>query len=168
MIVIDRRARRGSSWPRRVTAGLCAVAMATQLACHTYLPAQDVVPVSGKKVAVVLNDRGRLLVGDRLGESVQQIEGRLLSSTDSVVTLSVTRTVMLQGSSAVWAGENVAIPREGVRSFRLREFSRGRTAALSVALVAGIALLGGLLTLVAGGGGRPGGDGGCTSNCPQQ
>jgi hypothetical protein len=168
MIVIDRRARRGSSWPRRVTAGLCAVAVATQMACHTYLPAQEPVPVSGKEVAVVLNDRGRALVGERLGESVMQIEGRLVSSTDSIVTLNVTRTVMLQGSSAIWTGESVSIPREGVRSFRLREFSRGRTAMLSVALVAGIAVLGALITLVGGGNGRPGEGGGCTVNCNQQ
>lgn len=144
------------------------MAIGTQLACHSYLPAQDMVPVSGKEVAVQLNDRGRSLVGDRLGESVMQIEGRLIGSTDSEVTLSVSRTVMLQGSSAVWSGENVAIPREGVRSFRLREFSRGRTAVFSVALVAGIAILGGLISLVAGGNGRPGGDGICTVNCNNQ
>ena len=115
-----------------------------------------------------LNARGRSLVADRLGESVMQVEGRLIGSTDSEVTLSVTRTVMLQGSSAVWAGEQVTIPREGVRGFRLREFSRGRTAMFAVAVVAGIAILGGLISLVAGGNGRPGGGSGCTVDCNSQ
>lgn len=166
--MVDRRERRGSSWPRRLTAGLCAVAMATQVACHTYLPPQEVVPVSGKAVAVELNDRGRVLVGDRLGESVERVEGQLVGSTDSEVTLSVTRTVMLQGSSAVWTGEQVVIPREGVRSFRLREFSKGRSVMLGVALIAGVAIVGGILTLLGGGNGRPIGDGTCTFNCPTQ
>lgn len=166
--MVDRRERRGSGWPRRLTAGLCAVAMATQLACHTYLPPQDVVPVSGKEVAVELNDRGRSLVGHKLGESVVRVEGRLIGSTDSEVTLSVTRTVMLQGSSAVWTGEQVVIPREGVRSFRLKEFSRGRSVMLAVAVVAGIAIFGGILSLVAGGNGRLPGDGTCTTNCNEQ
>ena len=165
--MVDRRGRRGE-WPRRLTAGICAVALASQTACHTYLPPQEVVPASGKAVAVELNDRGRLLVGDRLGEAVVRVEGILVGSTDSEVTLNVSRTVMLQGSSAVWAGEAVVIPRAGVRSFRLREFSRGRTALLSVALVGGVALLAGLISLVAGGNGRPGGDGTCTTGCNPQ
>lgn len=162
---VDRTERRGASWPRRITAGLCAVAMATQVACHTYLPAQEVVPVAGKDVTVQLNDRGRSLVGDRLGESVVEVEGRLVASTDSDVTLSVSRTVMLRGASAVWAGEQVAIPREGVRSFRLREFSRGRTVLVSIVAVAGIAVLGGLISLLAGGNGRPDSSAGCTTDC---
>ncbi len=122
-------------------------------------------PASGKEVAVELNDRGRLLVGDRLGESVARVEGRMLGSTDSAVTLSVTRLVMLQGSSALWAGEQVDIPVEGVRSFRLREFSRGRSVMLAVAAVAGIALFGGILSVVGGGNKGPPGDGTCTINC---
>lgn len=164
----DRRERRSRCWRRRFTAGLCAGALATQLACHTYLPPQSAVPVSGKDVAVELNDRGRLLVGDRLGESVAKIEGTLLGSTDSAVTLSVSRMVMLQGSSALWSGEQVDIPLAGVRSFRLREYSRGRTVMMGVAVVAGMAVLGGGLSLIGGGNGRPGGDGTCTTNCNGQ
>jgi hypothetical protein len=87
--------------------------------------------------------------------------------TDSAVTLSVTRTVMLQGSSAVWTGEAVTLPRVGLRGFRVREFSRGRTAFLvggvvlaAVSIIGGFGLIGAL-------GGAPDGDGTCTNNCGQ-
>lgn len=159
MKVFDRRDRRGGQVSRRVTAGLCAAGLATQVACHTYLPTQEAVPVSGREVAVELNDRGRVLVGGQLGESVQLVQGRLVASTDSTVTLSVNRTVLMRGSSVVWAGEQAMIPREGVRGFRLREFSRGRSVMLSVAVAVGLAIIGGAISLAGGGLGRgePGG-----------
>ncbi len=164
----DRRDRRGAQWPRRLTAGLCAAALATQIACHTYRPMQEVVPASGREVAVELNDRGRVLVGGQLGESVLQVHGRIIASTDSAVTLSVARTVLLQGSTAVWTGETVTIPREGVRGFRVREYSRSRTVMLSVGIAVGLVILGGIINLAAGGNGKPDDGGGCTNNCGQQ
>src|SRR5690348_4205415 len=121
----DRTERRGAGWPRRFGAGLCTLAMATQVACYTYEPMQEVAPVSGREVALDLNDRGRVLLGGQLGESVMQVQGRILGSTDSAVTLSVARTVLMQGSSVTWTGEQVVIPKEGVRGFRPREYSRG-------------------------------------------
>lgn len=163
--MIDRRGRWGASLPRRLAAGLCTVALATQTACYTLQPMQEVVPVIGREVAVELSDRGRVLVGGQLGESVLQVVGRIVSSTDSAVTLSVTRTVLMQGSTVVWTGEQVAIPRSGVRGYRIRQFSRGRTVMLSVAVFAGLVLVGVGLTLVGGGDGRPPGTGGCEPNC---
>jgi hypothetical protein len=165
MIMIDRRERRGGLWPRRFTAGLCAVALATQTACHTLAPLQESVPGSGRDVAVELNDRGRVLVGGQLGESVLYVEGRIVGSTDSAVTLSVARTVLMQGSTVVWTGEQVALPREGVRGYRLRQFSRGRTVMMSIAVTVGLALVGLGISIVGGGSGRPVNPGGCTSDC---
>lgn len=144
------------------------MALAVNTACHTYTPSQDVVPASGREVAVELNDRGRALVGGQLGESVLQVRGRIIGSTDSEVTLSVTRTVLLQGSSVVWTGEQVVIPREGVRSFRLREFSRGRTAMLAIGITVFVAVVGAGISLLGGGNGRPIDGGGCTSGCGTQ
>jgi len=158
--VFDRRERRGGQWSRRITAGFCAVGMATQVACHTYLPPQDVVPAAGHEIAVELNDRGRVLVGGQLGESVQVVQGRLIGSTDSTVTLSVNRTVLLRGSSAVWAGEQATIPREGVRGIRLRQFSKGRTVLLSIGIAVGLAVIGGVISLAGGGIGKSDGGSG--------
>lgn len=163
-MVIDRRGRRGGL-PRRFTAGLCSALLVVQMACHTYSPMQDVAPVAGRAVALELNDRGRVLVGGQLGESVMTVEGLMVGSTDSAVTLRVSRTVMLQGSQITWNGEQVAIPRDGVRGFRTRSFSRGRTVLMAVAVVTGLALIGAALSLAVGGLGRDDPPGTCPPDC---
>ncbi len=164
----DDLGRRDRSWSRRLTALVAAGALAVQFGCHSYSPVQESVPTIGREIAVELNDRGRLMVAGRLGESVLRVEGRLTDSTSSEVTLSVARTVLMQGSSVVWTGESVAIPREGIRHFRLREFSRSRTAMLTagVALLVGAAIAGFSILGVAGG--RSSDDGDCPPNCNER
>jgi len=150
---------------RRRRAGLSVVALATALTgCHTYLPPQDQVPVTGREIAVELNDRGRLLVVPQLGESVLRVHGTLVASTDSTVTMSVSRTVQLQGSSALWTGESVTIPVTGVRGFRLREFSQKRSVAMAVGVAGALAVVAPRLKIVGGGNGRPD-EVLCTSSC---
>jgi hypothetical protein len=153
---------------RRLTAGLCALLLLFQIGCHTFLPMQETVPATGQVVTVVLNDRGRVLVGDKLGESIDRVQGELIAAAETAVDLRVMRTLTMQGSSAAWTGEEVLIPREGIRGFQTRQYSRGRSTALVVGMVVGLAVLGGLLSLVAGGNGKPGGNGGCTVDCNPQ
>ena len=157
--------RSGAMSRRRRRAGLSVVALATALTgCHTYLPPQDQVPVTGREIAVELNDRGRLLVVPQLGESVLRVHGTLVASTDSTVTMSVSRTVQLQGSSALWTGESVTIPVTGVRGFRLREFSQKRSVAMAVGVAGALVVVAPRLKIVGGGNGRPD-EGLCTSSC---
>jgi len=157
--------RSGVMSRRRRRAGLGVAALAATLTgCHTYLPPQDQVPVSGREIAVELNDRGRLLVVPQLGESVLRVHGTLVASTDSTVTMSVSRTVQLQGSSALWTGESVTIPVTGVRGFRLREFSQKRSVAMAVGVAGALAVVAPRLKIVGGGNGRPD-EVLCTSSC---
>ncbi len=157
--------RSGAMSRRRRRAGLSVVALATALTgCHTYLPPQDQVPVTGREIAVELNDRGRLLVVPQLGESVLRVHGTLVASTDSTVTMSVSRTVQLQGSSALWTGESVTIPVTGVRGFRLREFSQKRSVAMAVGVAGALAVVAPRLKIVGSGNGRPD-EVLCTSSC---
>ena len=157
--------RSGAMSRRRRRAGLGVVALAAALTgCHTYLPPQDQVPVTGREIAVELNDRGRLLVVPQLGESVLRVHGTLVASTDSTVTMSVSRTVQLQGSSALWTGESVTIPVTGVRGFRLREFSQKRSVAMAVGVAGALAVVAPRLKIVGGGNGRPD-EVLCTSSC---
>jgi len=157
--------RSGAMSRRRRRAGLSVVALATALTgCHTYLPPQDQVPVTGREIAVELNDRGRLLVVPQLGESVLRVHGTLVASTDSTVTMSVSRTVQLQGSSALWTGESVTIPVTGVRGFRLREFSQKRSVAMAVGVAGALAVVAPRLKIVGSGNGRPD-EVICTSSC---
>jgi len=150
---------------RRLTAGLGAGLLAFQSGCHTYLPVQDQVPVMGHEVAIELNDRGRLLVVSQLGESVLRVDGTLVATTDSMVTMRVSRTVQIQGSSTLWAGEAVTIPVVGIRGYRMREFSRGRSAAMAGGVLATLAVVAPFLRIIGGGDGRPSDAGGCTESC---
>jgi hypothetical protein len=133
---------------------LCAGLLAVQTACHNYLPLQESVPERGEIIGVVLNDQGRALVGERLGESVDRVDGVMVEQTESAITLNVTKTRSLRGSHAVWSGEAVTIPKVGIRGYQERQYSRGKTAMLVVGLILGIAAVGSLITLAAGGFGR--------------
>ena len=160
--------RLGSGVSRRPIACLCLALLAVQTGCYSFLPVQEMAPATGEVVGVVLNDRGRQLVGDRMGELVERVDGSLVSATETAITLSVTRTRSLRGTHAIWAGEQVEIQREGIRGFHERQFSRGRTVLLTIGVIAGVAALISVLTLVVGGNGRPGGGGACPPDCNQQ
>jgi hypothetical protein len=130
--------RRARVW-RRFVGGLCAAALMLQVGCYSYLPMQTSVPATGHRIAVVLNDRGRVLVGDRLGPAVDKVDGLLVEVGDANVTLEVYRTHDLKGSAASWTGERVQVPRDGISGYQEREFSKRRTTLLTVAIVGGIA-----------------------------
>lgn len=151
--------RRGHA-PRRLTALVCAASMFVQMGCFSYLPLQETVPANGQVVSVTLNDRGRQLVGDKLGEFAEQVDGSIVSSSETAVTLSVTQTKSLRGIVAIWSGEQVELQREGIRGFRQRQFSKGRTALLTVGIIAGIGAIAGIISLAVGGLGR-GDNGSC-------
>lgn len=155
----DRAGRRSTL--RRLAAGLCAGLLLFQVGCHTFLPMQESAPVPRTQVAVVLNDRGRVQVGDRLGQTIDRIEGVLVESSESAVKMQVARTVTLQGASTIWAGEEVVLSRDGVRGFQPRQFSRGRTVMLVIGAIAGVGVLVGAVTLLVGGGGKPRDGSGC-------
>lgn len=145
--------RRGRQW-RRFTAGLCAALLAFQVGCYSYLPVRDTPPDPGQNVGITLNDRGRQLAGGRLGADAERIDGILLSATESAVTVSVNRVRSMRGSNSIWAGEQVEIPREGIRGFQERQLSKGRTAMLTVGLVVGAVAIASLISLTVGGNGR--------------
>jgi hypothetical protein len=158
--------RRARVW-RRFVGGLCAATLMLQVGCYSYRPLQTNVPAAGQRIAVVLNDRGRVLVGDRLGPAVDKVDGLLVEAGDAGVTLEVYRTLDLKGSAASWTGERVQVPKDGISGYQEREFSKRRTTLLTVAIVGGIAasllmanlnVLGDLFSRDNSGGGSPTGE----------
>lgn len=111
---------------------LAAVAGALTLCtgCYTYVPASTA-PVAGSEVAVILTDRGRVALNDRVGPEIDQLRGRLVSSTDSSVTVSMKESVSLRGVSANWTDEMLTLTRDHFGSVRLKQLSRGRTTVLA-------------------------------------
>lgn len=130
--------RRGRVW-RRFVGGLSAVALALQLGCYSYLPLQTSVPATGKRIAVVLNDRGRASVSDRLGSALDKVDGLLVSGDEQSITLEVYRTFDLRGNAASWTGERVQVSRDGIAGYQERQFSKKRTVLLSATLVGVVA-----------------------------
>ena len=156
------------SVPRRLIALLCVLLLAVQVGCYSYLPIQETAPAVGQQVGVILTDEGRQMVGERLGPLVERVDGTLLSATESAITLSVDRTYSLRGTESIWAGEQVEIQKAGIRGFRERQLSRGRTVFLTIGLVVGVAALIAGLSLSVGGNGAPDGGSNCPPDCNQQ
>ena len=104
-------------------------------ACYTYVPS-GVAPATGAEVTVVLTDKGRAALSDRVGPEMDELRGRLMSSTDSSVVLSMTQSVTLRGVSATWTDEVLTVSREHFGSLRTKALSRGRTSVLAVASLA--------------------------------
>jgi hypothetical protein len=131
---MNRRAR----WWRRFIGGLCAAALALQVGCYTYLPLQTSVPATGKRIAVLLNDRGRFALGDKLGAAVDKIDGLLVGVDSAGIALEVYRTKDLRGNEAAWTGERVYVPKESITGFQERQFSKRRTFLLVGSMVGAV------------------------------
>ncbi|MBI2407628.1 MAG: hypothetical protein HYV19_04955 [Gemmatimonadetes bacterium] len=125
---------------RRLVGAIAVVALALQMGCYSYHPLQLSVPTAGQRIAVLLNDRGRALVSDRLGSAIDKVDGLLVASGGQAITLEVYRTLDLRGSAASWTGERVEVPRDGIAGYQEREFSKRRTIILTAVVVGVIAV----------------------------
>ncbi len=138
-------------WRQRVGGASCALLLAAQWGCHTYLPVQSTpVPVD-QRGAVLLTDRGRLLLSDKLGASVEQLEGIVLAQDSAKTVLAVSSIKDVRGGSALWSGESVEIPSEAILGYRPRVFSKPRTFLFAgLAVAAAIAVVFGMTLNVFG------------------
>jgi hypothetical protein len=111
--------------------------------CYTLQPAGGVVPKVGTQVAFDVNDAGRLALGGSMGPEIGQIEGRVVQRDSGQYLLSVSAVHWLRGGEQTWAGETVHVKSEYIGSSYLRQFSAGRTIALSAVGLAAVAALAG-------------------------
>lgn len=98
-------------------------------ACYVYVPLSTT-PEPGVRLAVELNDVGRVGVANNVGPEVGRVEGFLQSRSDSQYVIRVADVFGLYGTRTRWAGEPVTFRSEYLRTVRARRLSRGRTAAL--------------------------------------
>lgn len=124
---------------RLTVTAVWAGALALQMGCYSYRPVQSAPPVGkdADRVAIVLSDRGRVLLADRVGSLVEQLEGRIEKRESGSITMAVFRVKDLRGDYSTWTGEQVQIPDEAVLGYRPRKFSKLKTA-LFVGVVVGI------------------------------
>lgn len=121
---------------RRV--GICAALVGTLAGCYTLRPASASSLQVGTKVAIDVNDAGRLGLGGQIGPEIGRIDGMLVSKENGEYLLAVSGVRYLRGGEQVWTGERVGIKSEYVGTAYERRFSKGRTTALGVAVVGGL------------------------------
>lgn len=91
-------------------------------------------------MGVLINDKGRLALSERMGALVERIDGQIAERKDGLVTLRVNRVIDVRGNTSTWAGEQVSIPEDGIMGFRPRKISKFKTALLVVLVAAGVVL----------------------------
>jgi hypothetical protein len=108
-----------------------------------------------------LNDKGRVEVGDKLGSTVDKVEGMLTAETADSYTLAVSQVFQLGGNSSKWSGEPVSIAKDGTIGYQVHRFNQTRTVVLTVAIVVAVVVVFATTKLNGGGTDQP-----TTGGCP--
>ena len=91
---------------------------------------------AGRDVRITLTSEGRQKLASRIGTSVRMISGRMTSVDSSTVTLALSRTTLMDGTDAPWAGEHVPIPISYIETTEQRKLSAPKTIG-ALAIIAG-------------------------------
>jgi hypothetical protein len=113
-------------------------AMWCAAACYYYEPLATPQPVPGSYVSATLNDLGTDTLSRTIGPDVRSIRGRLLTSDQEAMRLSVTGVTLHHGEIVTWKGEAVTVNRMYLAGVEQRRLSRGRTTIIVGATLAAI------------------------------
>jgi len=111
---------------RRSAALVMTVMVLGTSACYSYVPLTGS-PVAGQELALVMTDRGRVALNERVGPEIDELQGTLVAKTDSSYTLAMKRAVTLRRISTTWTGESLSVSSAFVGTVREKRFSRGRS-----------------------------------------
>jgi hypothetical protein len=109
--------------------------------CYSLQSAGGTSPAIGSKVALDVNDAGRVGLGGALGPEVAQVEGRLIERDSAGYLLAISNIRLLQGGEQVWTGEQVRIKPEFVGNTYTRRFSLGRSIGFGAVGIGGFAAI---------------------------
>ena len=129
--------------------------------CYETLPLQQGPPPATVSVQLVLNDKGRVAVSDRLGSAVEKVEGTITAQNSDSYTLAVSEVYQLGGNSSKWNGEAVTIAKDGTVGYQIHRFNQTRTVVLAVAIVVATVVFLTTTKLIGSGSDQP-----TTSGCP--
>ena len=136
--------------------------------CYSLQPVRGVDPEVGSRIAIDVNDVGRVGLGQSIGPEIAQVEGKLIEKDTASYLMALSSVRMLRGEEQPWTGEQVRVKKEYFGPTYQRRFSKGRSIALGVASVGGFVLFLASRSLF-GIGTDDGGPGGCTPgvDCPE-
>ena len=109
--------------------------------CYTLEPASAAVPAPGTRLALAINDVGRVALGGSMGPELRRVEGNLKSKEGDDYVVNVAGVELLQGGFQAWAGETVHINSSYVSAVYEKKFSKGKTALALGTVAVGIAML---------------------------
>ena len=107
--------------------------------CYSLRPVGSTSPQPGERVALEINDQGRVALGGMIGPSISRIEGTLIQQEPDAFLLSVRSIQYVHGGEQVWSGERVRVNQEHVASVFQRHLSKGRSVVFGVATIGGFA-----------------------------
>ncbi|MGE5729170.1 MAG: hypothetical protein ACM34L_11250 [Gemmatimonas sp.] len=126
--------------------------------CYESVPIQLNAVQPGTKIRVTLTDAGTDSLARYLGPGVQTVDGKLISTDESKLSLGVTSISMRSGQDQYWKGETVAIPRTALATVQQRKVNKPKSLLLGGVLIAALASL--RLSGVVGGNSGGSGSGG--------
>ena len=121
---------------RRVRRALSAVLLVV-CGCQKYVELGNSPAVTRGDVRLTVSDETAPLQYGAIGSNVRQVEGKVISTTDSAITLSVTSVLRRTGFGEAWNGETVSIPRTSIVMIESKQLSVSKTLATVGAVVAG-------------------------------
>ena len=126
-------------------------------ACYESVPIELARVQPGTKIRISLTDAGADSLARYLGPGVETIDGKLISTDDRGVSLSVSQVAMKSGQDQFWKGETVVIPRYSLNTVQARRINKSKSLLLGGAFVVALASI--KLSGVAGGNGGSSGNG---------
>ena len=127
-------------------------------ACYESVPIELARVQPGTKLRISLTDAGADSLARYLGPGVETIDGKLITTTESGVSLSVSQVAMRSGQEQFWKGETVMIPRYSLGTVQARRINKPKSLLLGGVLIAALASL--KLAGVGGGNGAGNNNGG--------
>lgn len=113
-----------------------AMLMVEMAACYELEPVRGASPAPGTRIALDVNDAGRVALGPSMGPSIDRVEGTLIDHSNGEYLLGVTGVALLRGGVQAWKGEQVVVKPEFVSNVYERRLDPIRTG-LAAVLVGG-------------------------------
>ncbi len=143
--------------------------ISTTAGCFTAKPVVGEALPAGTEVLVKVTDAGRVKLAPQLGPGVDVVEGRLISRDASAVTVSASSVSLLGGGHQVWSGERIRIEADEVALLSKKQFSKGRTAVVTAAVLGAVIVVakGSLAGILQGSEGKLPSDSGASTRIPR-
>jgi hypothetical protein len=120
------------------TLGLAAVLIGAG-GCYSLEPIRGSSPTPGTRIALDVNDAGRVALGGSMGPEIDRVEGTLIERSNGEYLLGVTSVSLLRGGGVqTWKGEHVVVKPEFVSNVYERRLDKARTGLFAAAIAGSV------------------------------